>query len=113
MSLKMLANGKGALTGILDLSRGYLAVYGAQRLGFSPEIQIFSGVAAVTGHNWSLFLKFTGGRGIGTFIGAFLALAPKLLGFSLLPLFIFGLNLECRHRHSFIFSHGNFSFNLL
>jgi acyl-phosphate glycerol 3-phosphate acyltransferase len=79
---------QGALTGILDVGKGYLAVYLAQRFGLSLEIQIFSGVAAVTGHNWSLFLKFAGGRGIGTFIGAFFALSPQLLGFSLIPLAI-------------------------
>lgn len=76
---------QGALTGILDVFKGYLAVWGAQRLGFSTEIQIFSGVAAITGHNWSLFLKFAGGRGVGTLIGAFFALSPKILGFSLIP----------------------------
>jgi acyl-phosphate glycerol 3-phosphate acyltransferase len=82
---------QGVLTGILDLTKGYLAVFGAQRLGFSPEVQIFSGVAAVTGHNWSLYLKFAGGRGIGTFIGASLALAPKILGISLIPFFLLSL----------------------
>ncbi|MDD5145461.1 MAG: glycerol-3-phosphate acyltransferase [Candidatus Pacebacteria bacterium] len=76
---------QGILTGILDIAKGYLAVWLVQRLGFSPEIQIFSGVAAILGHNWSLFLKFSGGRGIGTFAGAFLALAPKVFGFSLIP----------------------------
>ncbi len=82
---------RGALTGILDLGKGYLAVFGAQKLGFSLEVQIFSGVAAVTGHNWSIFLKFAGGRGIGTFIGAFLAISPKILGFSLVPLVLLAL----------------------
>lgn len=76
---------QGALTGILDVFKGYLAVFGAQKLGLSLEIQILSGVAAVTGHNWSLYLKFAGGRGIGTFIGAFLAISPKILGLSLIP----------------------------
>ncbi|GAH22265.1 unnamed protein product, partial [marine sediment metagenome] len=64
---------QGALTGIFDVGKGFLAVWLAQKLGLSPEIQIFSGVAAVTGHNWSCFLKFAGGRGVGTFIGAALA----------------------------------------
>ena len=77
---------QGLLTGILDISKGYLAVYGAQRLGFSSEIQIFSGASAITGHNWSPFLRFAGGRGIGTFIGALFALSPQILGISLIPL---------------------------
>jgi len=82
---------QGALTGILDLAKGYLAVFGAQKLGLSIEIQIFSGVAAVTGHNWSFFLKFAGGRGIGTFIGAFLVISPQILGLSLIPLVLLAL----------------------
>lgn len=77
---------QGALTGILDVLKGYFAVLGAQKLGLPAEIQILSGVAAVTGHNWSIFLRFSGGRGIGTFIGAFFALSPRILGFSLIPL---------------------------
>jgi acyl-phosphate glycerol 3-phosphate acyltransferase len=76
---------QGMLTGILDLLKGYLVVFGAQKLGLSTEIQVLSGVAAVTGHNWSLYLKFAGGRGIGTFIGAFFALSPKVLGLSIIP----------------------------
>jgi len=82
---------QGALTGILDVGKGFLAVWLAQKLGLSSEIQIFSGVAAVTGHNWSCFLKFAGGRGVGTFIGAALALAPKILGFSLIPFVLLSL----------------------
>jgi len=79
---------QGVLTGILDIGKGFLAVWLAQRLGLSPEIQIFSGVAAVTGHNWSCFLKFAGGRGVGTFMGAALVLSPEILGLSLIP-FVF------------------------
>jgi glycerol-3-phosphate acyltransferase PlsY len=82
---------QGTLTGLLDIAKGFLPVYLAQKLGFSTSIQILSGVAAVTGHNWSIFLKFAGGRGIGTFIGAFFALSPKILGLSLIPLLILAL----------------------
>jgi glycerol-3-phosphate acyltransferase PlsY len=69
---------QGIFTAVLDISKGFLAIYGAQRLGLSNEIQVFSGVAAVAGHNWSLFLKFAGGRGIGVFVGVFLAFSPQL-----------------------------------
>jgi len=77
---------QGVLTGLLDVGKGYLAVFIAQRLGFGSEVQVLSGVAAVTGHNWSIFLKFAGGRGIGTFIGVFLALSPQVLLYSVIPL---------------------------
>jgi len=82
---------QGILTGILDVLKGYLAVFGAQKLGLPSSIQIFSGVAAITGHNWSCFIKFAGGRGIGTFIGTSLALFPKILGLSLIPLVLLAL----------------------
>lgn len=79
---------QGLLTGIFDVSKGSLAVWLAQNSGLSLQTQILAGVAAVIGHNWSIFLKFAGGRGIGTFVGAFLVLSPKILGFSLIP-FVF------------------------
>jgi hypothetical protein len=76
----------GILTGVADLLKGYLAVLGAQKLGFSPQIQVFSGLAVVIGHNWSIFIKFAGGRGIGTFVGCLLAFSSKILGLSFIPL---------------------------
>lgn len=82
---------QGVLTGILDVLKGFLAVWLSQNLGFPTQIQVLSGVAAVSGHNWSIFLKFAGGRGIGTFAGAFLALSPEILGFSLIPLVLLAL----------------------
>jgi len=81
---KNIGKWQGILTGIFDVSKGYLAVRLAQIFSFSPQIQVLCGMAAVTGHNWSIFLKFSGGRGIGTFIGAALLFSPKLLGLSLI-----------------------------
>lgn len=82
---------QGFLTGILDLGKGSLAVYLARYFGFSIQIQALCGVFAIIGHNWSIFLKFAGGRGIGTFIGALLILAPKILGYSIIPLIVLGI----------------------
>jgi len=76
---------QGLLTGILDVGKGFLVVKLAQNFGLSPLTQALCGMAAVSGNNWSIFLKFAGGRGIGTFIGAFFAFSPKILGFSLIP----------------------------
>ncbi|UZE93360.1 MAG: glycerol-3-phosphate acyltransferase [Candidatus Nealsonbacteria bacterium] len=81
---KNIGKWQGALTGVLDLGKGFLAVKLAQFLGLSTLTQVLSGVAAVTGHNWSCFLNFAGGRGIGTFVGAGLALIPRTLGLSLI-----------------------------
>ncbi len=82
---------QGLITGILDVSKGTLAVFLAQSFGQSVQVQALCGVAAVTGHNYSCFLKFAGGRGIGTFIGTLLALSPKILGFSLIPFLFLAL----------------------
>ena len=38
--------------------------------------QIAGGLAAIAGHNWSVFLKFKGGRGVATFFGGLMALCP-------------------------------------
>ncbi len=82
---------QGLATGIGDVGKGFLAVWLAQNFGLSLQTQALCGVAAVTGNNWSCFLKFAGGRGIGAFIGAFFALSPKLLGFSVIPFALLAL----------------------
>lgn len=44
--------------------------------------QVLGALAAVAGHNWSIFLRFKGGRGVATFFGGLVALCPPaaLLG---------------------------------
>ncbi len=49
----------------------------------SIELAI-SPVLAVAGHNWSVFLKFQGGRGISVFGGGLLAFSPLLFAVSVL-----------------------------
>jgi len=38
--------------------------------------QVVAALAAIVGHNWSIFLKFKGGRGVATFFGGMIALCP-------------------------------------
>ena len=61
------------------LAKGAFPVYLAQQLGTSPWIVMATGLGAVAGHNWSLYLKFTGGRGITVVLGVLLILAWKEL----------------------------------
>jgi len=61
---------------IADIAKGTLAVLIAQWLNV-PLIAVFiTGFAAVVGHNWPVFLKFSGGRGGAITIGVFFALVP-------------------------------------
>lgn len=46
-------------------------------------VELLSGIACIAGHNWSIFLRFKGGKGVATSCGVFLALAPRTVGISL------------------------------
>ena len=51
----------------------------------NPDIlQVSCGCAAVLGHNFPIFLKFKGGKGIATTAGALIGIAPAALGIGLL-----------------------------
>jgi glycerol-3-phosphate acyltransferase PlsY len=66
---------------IVDLGKGAAAIAIAHYfLQVSPLFVLLSGLAAVIGHMWMAFLKFTGGKGAGTAIGA-LALVMPLYGY--------------------------------
>ena len=64
------------LSGIADMLKGLLVVLIARWLGGSPLLQAFSGVAAVLGHNYSIFLGFKGGAGTATTVGGATGLWP-------------------------------------
>jgi len=63
-------------TGIGDIGKAVLPTWLAMRLGFGLPTMIMTGLAAMLGHNWSLFLRFKGGRGISTALGALLVVFP-------------------------------------
>ena len=59
-----------------DIGKGALAVLIAGWLGLSLPWVGVAGFAAILGHNWPVFLKFKGGKGAATVIGALLAFMP-------------------------------------
>ena len=67
----------GATTLALDALKGALGIILAKIL-IPNEVgsQIFCGIAAIVGHNWSVFLRGSGGKGVATSAGVFLALMP-------------------------------------
>jgi glycerol-3-phosphate acyltransferase PlsY len=62
---------------IFDLGKGALMVWIAQLLGLDIPQQVTIGLAAVIGHNWPVFLRFNGGRGIFTTLGIIFILVPR------------------------------------
>jgi glycerol-3-phosphate acyltransferase PlsY len=65
----------GALVvGVMDVSKGVAAIALAQMLALPVPVVMTAGLAAVTGHNWSLFLRFKGGKGALTMYGVLAAL---------------------------------------
>lgn len=59
----------GLPAGVFDFSKGWVMVWAAELLGLDIAQQLVVGLAAIIGHNWSVFLRFSGGRGVGTTIG--------------------------------------------
>ena len=72
--------------GIIDVGKGMLAVLLAKWLDVDITWQVIAGLLAIAGHNWSIFLGFVGGRGIGTSVGVLIVLFP-LAFVVLLPVF--------------------------
>jgi len=63
---------------IFDLGKGMLPVYIAHLLGLALYQQVIIGLATIIGHNWPVFLRFSGGRGLLTTAGVVFILAPWL-----------------------------------
>jgi len=81
-----------ALVFVLDVAKGVAAVLLARALfADDPLVEwaaAVAGFAAILGHNWSVFIRFTGGRGVATSAGAMgamsiwtvVVLAPIVIG---------------------------------
>ena len=67
----------GIVTLIADVGKGALAIVIAKVLSGHELVVFIAGVAAVIGHNWPVFLRFRGGRGLAVVIGVLLALLPR------------------------------------
>ena len=71
----------GVATLLLDIGKGFLAVWIAARLtDGAPWATSAAAVAVMLGHAYPVFLKFRGGKAVASVVGAFLYLAPAALG---------------------------------
>src|ERR1700683_5408766 len=75
----------GVVTLLLDIAKGYLAVWIAGRLtGGDPIWMSAAALAVMAGHAFPVFLRFQGGKAVASFIGAFLFLTPLAMVCALL-----------------------------
>ena len=73
-----LGRGYGILVGIADaLVKGVAPVLVVRAMGHDLTYQALAGTGSIVGHNWSIYLKFSGGRGLSVIMGSLLILAWK------------------------------------
>ena len=78
----------GIGTLLLDIGKGYLAVWIAGRLSdHGVTAMCVAALAVMAGHAYPVFLHFKGGKAMASFVGAFLCLTPLALG-SVLVVFV-------------------------
>jgi len=81
----------GLLTLLGDAAKGFVPVLIALRIDLGAAVTGLAALAAFLGHLYPLFLKFQGGKGVATALGALLALAPAATGILLLVFLIVAL----------------------
>jgi glycerol-3-phosphate acyltransferase PlsY len=77
-AFRVLGGPLGATVLVLDVLKGFLPVLLA-RFVAGPVVVVLVGTAALAGHNWSLFLRGKGGKGVATGAGTILAMMPLTL----------------------------------
>lgn len=65
---------------ICDMLKGIAAVALVNYLFHNPELNVFTALGALLGHNYSVFLGFKGGKGVATGLGLLVFLMPKVAG---------------------------------
>lgn len=66
----------GILTLLGDTAKGFVPVFLAFQLGLGAVVAGTAALAAFLGHVYPVFLRFQGGKGVATALGALLVLAP-------------------------------------
>jgi glycerol-3-phosphate acyltransferase PlsY len=69
---------------VADVAKGALAVVIARLLSDDAYVQAVGGLGAVIGHDWPVFARFRGGRGVSTFVGVLAGMNP-LVVLALIP----------------------------
>jgi glycerol-3-phosphate acyltransferase PlsY len=75
-ALRTLGWGPAVTVLIADIAKGVAAVLLTRAVMHAETWAVLGGLCSVVGHNWSAFLKFSGGRGVATSLGVIIGLAP-------------------------------------
>lgn len=67
----------------LDLGKGFIAVFAAQKLAAPQWLILATAAAVVLGHIFTVFHRFKGGKAVATSLGVLCALTPLIAGLSL------------------------------
>ncbi len=63
---------------ILDMLKGIIAVAAMNYFFANPLLDVITALGALLGHNYSVFLRFKGGKGVATGLGLLIYLMPKV-----------------------------------
>jgi len=85
--LRTMGTRAGSMVLAADLLKGVIAVIIARYTLETNAGEMAAGFAAIAGHDWSVFIRFQGGRGVATSEGALLTMAP-LVGAAGLAIFV-------------------------
>ena len=78
--LRTTGRAAGVATLLLDIAKGYLAVWLEGRLTEeSIEWMAVAALVVMIGHSYPVFLHFRGGKAVAAFVGAYLCLTPVAL----------------------------------
>ncbi|MDD2751620.1 MAG: glycerol-3-phosphate 1-O-acyltransferase PlsY [Candidatus Omnitrophica bacterium] len=88
-ALRVFGKRAGIIVLLLDVVKGILpVVFLADYILFrstilSPEaLRFLLGLSCICGHNWTVFLKFKGGKGVATSLGVLIGLSLKIYVFA-------------------------------
>jgi glycerol-3-phosphate acyltransferase PlsY len=75
---RVLGRWPALLVFVCDTVKGMAGVYLGSVLVGGSLAEVLGGIAAISGHNWSVFMGFKGGRGVATGLGVIALLAPQV-----------------------------------
>jgi len=90
--MRVLGKKLGLLVLLLDVAKGTLAVMLLTSLlkdkifsaPYKELLPLACGLGCISGHNWTIFLKFKGGKGVATTLGVLIGFAFEIKGLAII-----------------------------